>query len=69
MELILGLLGAALGLGLFAVGMRAGRNARPTPAPVPDEAETRRIREQQQALERLQNYTVDDAYGIRRDNG
>ena len=68
MELILGLLGAVLGLGLFGAGLRAGRAARPAAAAVPDEEETRRAREQQQAFQRLQNYTVDDAYGIRRDN-
>ena len=66
MELLLGLLGAAIGLGLFGAGLRAGKAARPALTPVPDEEGSRRAREQQAAFQRLQNYTVEDAYGINR---
>jgi len=65
LEFLLGLLGAVCGIGCFAVGALWGRRAKPAAAalPAPSEEEARRVREQQQAFLRLQNYTVDDAYG------
>ncbi len=64
MEFLLGLLGAVCAMGCFAAGAVFGRRSRPTASPqTPDPEETRRVREQQQAFQRLQNYTVDDAYG------
>jgi len=65
MEFIMGLFGVLCGMGCFAAGVIFARSRRtaPTVQP-PSEEETRLAREQQQAFLRLQNYTVDDAYGL-----
>lgn len=62
MEFLFGILGAGAGLGLFFAGVKAGREG---PAPKPrEEQQTRRLREDQEALAQLQNYTAEQAYGL-----
>lgn len=61
-----GALGAFLTLLVLAMGIIIGRMlAMPKPpADKPTEAELKRIREAQEAFDRLQNYTVEQAYGM-----
>ena len=67
MEFLLGMLGALAVMGAFGLGAAMGRRSRTAAGlTMPSEEETRRIRDQQQAFQRLQNYTVEDAYGLNR---
>lgn len=67
---LLGAAGAAGALLTFGVGTFAGWSVRKrivqrrgTP-PSPAEEETRRLREDQEAFQRLLNYNMEDAYGL-----
>lgn len=64
--MLYGALGAFLTLFVLATGIIIGRgmNAPRKPADEPTEAEKRRMREAQEAFDRLQNYTVEQAYGM-----
>ena len=68
MALAYGFAGAVIALSLFGAGVFAGwqvhaHTTRPA-ARRPGERERRRLREEQDAFRRLQNYTVEDAYGL-----
>ena len=56
--------GAALGWGLRGAAQRGRRTAEE-----PTEQERRRLREEQAAFRSLQNYTVEDAYGVKTTGG
>ena len=68
MSALFGFAGAAAALGLFFAGGYVGWRLRETlsrrPAERTGEAERRRLREEQAAFRRMQNYTVEDAYGL-----
>lgn len=71
MDFVFGFIGALLAVFLLVLGGVAGwklrsaelKRTRAAVDPLP-EAEMRRLREEQQAFFRLQNYTVEDAYGM-----
>ncbi len=64
-SLLLGFAGGMAAVGLFAGGTWFGWRIRGSTRPerLPDK-ERRRIREEQDAFRKLQNYTVEDAYGL-----
>lgn len=74
MEFIIGALGALLTVALFAAGVLLGwrlkgldvKRLQHKADPV-TEQEARRLKEEQEAFSMLQNYTVEDAYGMNRD--
>lgn len=74
MEFILGFAGALLAITLFGVGALCGwklktadqKRERVITAQELNEKERQMLKEQQEAFNRLQNYTVDDAYGLTR---
>lgn len=74
MDFVLGFLGALLVLVLALAGFALGwwvrgvfeKNRRAVPVQQAAEDERRRLTEQQNAFRRIQNYTVEDAYGMNR---
>ena len=69
MSIIYGALGALFVIVLFAVGGLVGWLARAkfyrAKAESPEEAELRRMQEEQDAFRQVQNYNADVAYGIK----
>jgi len=68
MDMLMGALGALFVIGLLALGALVGWKARgrlyrPEIKPV-EEKELRRLQEEQEAFLRLQNYSVETAYGM-----
>lgn len=67
MEFILGFFGAFCTMAAFAAGwLCRGRYGKSNLAEPASEAESRRIKEAQRAFQQIQNYTVEDAYGMNR---
>ena len=77
-EIYLNLIGMAAAILIFTAGIYMGRkfdnilNNTPNPrdcnsAPPLSDAERRKIREEQEAFQILQNYSVSDAYGLNAD--
>ena len=77
-EIYLNLIGIAAAILIFTAGIYMGRkfdnilNHTPNPrdcnpAPPLSDAERRKIREEQEAFQILQNYSVSDAYGLNAD--
>lgn len=69
MAFIMGFAGAAVVLGLLGAGIflgwRLAKGQLPPAAEAPTERESQRLREEQEAFQLLQNYTVERAYGGR----
>ena len=67
LSVILGFTGGIAAVGLFGSGFffgwRVGAHSRPRAERLP-EPERRRLREERDAFRKLQNYTVEDAYGL-----
>lgn len=71
-ELLCGMLGAVMLLGVFAFGFYVGNKfQRPTEKPGPDEGEIERARRERERMEQdqaafraLTNYSADVAYGL-----
>lgn len=74
MDFIFGFIGALLAIALFAGGVFCGwrlkvadqKRERVITAQELNEKERQMLKEQQEAFNRLQNYTVEDAYGLNR---
>ena len=79
-EIYLNLIGMAAAILIFTAGIYTGRkldnifnhtpnprDCNPNPAPPLSDAERRKIREEQEAFQILQNYSVSDAYGLNAD--
>ena len=58
MEILLGMMGAGLGLGLYFAGKEAGKRT------VPTTAAGKRAEEGAEAFRFLQNYNAEQAYGL-----
>ncbi len=75
MSILMGFFGALLAVGLLAAGGACGwlahravqRHTRPV-LPQVEEQERRKLMEQQKAFHLLQNYTVEQAYGMGGEN-
>ena len=63
MDFFFGMLGALVGFALYHAGVRAGERS-PVPAPMERKA-VEGLAESQEAFRLLQNYTAEQAYGLR----
>jgi hypothetical protein len=75
LQFLYGFLGAMFCIVLFFAGVLVGWKVKDAdaerrsvkPVDPPQEAERQRLIEQQQAFHRIQNYSVEDAYGMNED--